>query len=516
MSIDLVAFFLTLAGPWTLIALLLWGQSIWALKPYWNFREMKASALLAFLGSLVAFLTVDVAFKVLGDETNLLSVANMLALFGKASNTQMWVYHYHSYHVMDVSVPSRPILFPLLTALVHSLSGFRETNAFVVNFICLFSLLFLSLEWGKKKFSQFGTYAVWLALMMNSVLLLTATSAGFDLCSLLFGFMAYLLLKEVEEKKTEAHIRALFLTLVCFASIRYESILTLPLAAAYLYWLDRKRPIPVDLYSTVGLLIVPLFVQRYLTWGSFENPPGVAPFSLLHLWHHLPDFFYSFFLDAKGPYPILLHWLGLGGIYCLGLERKKYQMLALGYGGFLLGLLLSHHFGLTGHPTQVRLFLPLSFGLSLLGIHFLSCVKSYLDMRTLLGVFAVLFMHHHHYSMEDPLLSQLTMTREVRHIRKFIQDEGQSEDLWIYDRPGQLAALGQSAVSWEYFNKNRAEVLRNLKMKLYRRVLVIERVEYNGDPEKTGLIRAGYRISPLREHQLSPDERLRISRLEWL
>ncbi|MGL1255114.1 hypothetical protein ACSTLX_25640, partial [Vibrio parahaemolyticus] len=77
------------------------------------------------LGAIVIFGSTHVGFKVLSDETNLLSVANMLAVFGKASNTEMWQWYYHTYHALDVSVPTRPILFPLLVSLVEMVVGVR-------------------------------------------------------------------------------------------------------------------------------------------------------------------------------------------------------------------------------------------------------------------------------------------------------------------------------------------------------------------------------------------------------
>lgn len=514
----LITLFLNFAGPITLVGLLLWAHSLWELgRGEWaqKKKHWAVSAGWALSAAIIAFASTSVDFKVLSDETNLLSVANMLALFGKASNTEMWTYYYHTYHALDVSVPSRPILFPLLTSLVHGIVGLKPWSPFVVNFICFAALVFLVVEWGRKTIPAFGRALSWLALMMSPVLLIVSTSAGFDLCSLLFAFLAFMLFGRYLENRDEKVLRALFLTLLCFASVRYESIVALPLVAGWLWVFDRKRPVPWDLYGTIGLLVLPLLVQRFLTWGSFENPTDVPAFSLQHAVRHLPDFFRSFFIDGRGPYPILLHWLGIVGIVFFLKSLPRERLLPMLYGFFLLILLLSHHFGFAGHPTQARLFLPLSFSLSLLGLFALSRLWSFLDGRALLGVFAVLFFHHHQYSVHDPLMTQLTMTREVRHLRDFVRDQGTMGDLHVYDRPGQLTALGLSAVSLHHFEANKASLIKNLKDKLYQRIIVIEKVKYDGPAEESGLVREGYRLYPLREHQLTPDERLRVSRLEW-
>lgn len=510
-TMDLITIFLNFAGPWTLLAFLLWLHSIWNLKPYLLGRDLKGSALLALLGASVAFLSLKVDFKVLSDETNLLSVANMLAVFGKASNTEMWVQYYHQFQALDVAVPTRPLLFPLLTSILHGIFGMRETNPFVLNFLTLFFLLFLVLEWGKEFFAHYSRLIFFFGLMMNSVLLISATSAGYDLLSLLFGFIAFLCLKKYEGTGSSLHLRALFLSLVCFASVRYESILALPLVGLYLF--VRERKIHWDLYVTVLILILPLFMQRYLTWGSFENPPGVPAFSLTHFVKYFPEFMSTFFVDIKGPYPIALHWLGLAGLLVFSKNFRPYQWLSLTFCLGLLVLFLSHHFGLAGHPTQARLFLSTSFALSLAGIYFLSGYQGRVDQNVILGLFAIFFFHHHHYSMRDPLISQLTMTREVRHIRSYLSSNHQDSDLYIYDRPGQLSALGKSTVSHLHFEANRVALVRNLKDGLYGRFIYLEKVPYGGDQKKSALVREGYRLEPLQEHQISPEEKLRISLL---
>ncbi len=201
-----------------------------------------------------------------------------------------------------------------------------------------------------------------------------------------------------------------------------------------------------------------------------------------------------------------IHWLGVIGLYWVLREGKKY-LFPLAYLGFLLILLLSHHFGFAGHPTQVRLFLPLSF--ALVGLSLLTLKKLEVSSGWTLVVFALLSFHHLRYSISDPLTTQLTMTREVRHIRDFLQ-KASPEDLFVYDRPGQLAALGFSAISFNYFEANKEKYVGDWKRRLFQNLYFIDRPKY---------AHTIYEMSPLkkvveREHQLSPEERLRISRLE--
>jgi hypothetical protein len=519
----LIGGFLDYAGAITMLALLLWCTSLWKVygSPLNSFRKDWQAWSVALLAASIVFLSTKIDFKVLSDETNLLSVANMLTTMGRASNTEQWVNYYHNYHALDVAVPSRPILFPVFTSLVQHVVGLVWWAPFVVNYVFLVLLFGLVLIWARgflpARLHPLTTGA--LSLLMSPVLAIVSTSAGFDLCSITLGFACFLILQTYAERRDSDTLECLVYGLICFASVRYESIVAIPLTAMGLVLTDgfkALKKVSLQTYGIALLLVLPLFVQRYVTWGSFENPEGVAPFSLGHAWEHLPIFLRAFFTDGKGPYPILLHWLGAGGI-ALSLKRMKgLNSIPTAYGLFLLLLLLAHHFGRADHPTQARLFLGLSFILMLFALEFLHRCAEGVDERALLVVFGVLCFHHHEYAVHDPLSAQLTMTREVRFLREFLARDGRSDDLYVYDRPGQLSALGKSAISWKTFNEKTNDFLGNLRNSLYNRIILVERVPY--DPKKAepfSLVRQGYHLLPMQENQLSPDERLRVARIEF-
>lgn len=519
MHSQLIGFFLNFAGPIAFLGLLLWVNSLRKAVPL-SWKEEWPLSLLSLAGAGVFFFSCSVDFKVLSDETNLLSVANMLTLFGKASNTELGTSYYHLYHALNLAIPTRPVLFPVLTSIVQHVVGVKHWAPFVVNFALTALLFRLSLSWARRTFggALHPVVLTFLALLMSPVLAITATSAGYDLCSLVIAFTLFLLLARYNASRDGATLEAIGYGLVCFASVRYESIAAIPLMFAALCLFEGKawlKRVPLSSFVFAFVLIVPLFVQRYLTWGNFENPPGVKAFSFDHLMNHLPVFIHSFFLDPAGPYPILLHWLGVAGIVLSLKKLREFDWLVLSYSSFLLCLLLSHHFGFANHPTQVRLFLPLTFALGLCAIYALTRLERFSEPKAILAIFLLLFLHHHQYAVGDPLSTQLTMTREVRHLRTYLAKEDHQDDLFVYDRPGQLTALGFSAVSWTYWEEHRAELLAGLRNRLYQRILTIDRPRYNGKPEDAPLIREGYRLTPLLEHQLSPEERLRVSRVDW-
>lgn len=518
----LIGGFLNFAGPITLLALLFWLNSLWTVVgPFHRLvLDNRRTCLLALLAAIAVFGSTHIGFKVLSDETNLLSVANMLTTFGKASNTEMWQFYYHNYHALDVSVPSRPILFPIFISLVQMVVGVRWWTPFVVNFAFLTLLFALVIYWAKRAAadSTLPCATATLTLLMSPILAIAATSAGYDLVSLAVGFACFLLLFEYEKRGDAATLECLLFGLICFASVRYESIMALPFAAAGLYLLEGRaifRKLSFQTILIAAVMLLPLVVQRFLTWGSFENPPDRAPFSFRNACDYAPVFVHSFFLEGNGPYPIILHWLGLGGLALTIKRLKGVAFIPLVFMGFVLALLLSHHFGRADHPTQARLFIPVSFGLMMLALYLLRDLEKFLDPRYLLMVFGVLVFHHRQYAVLDPLTAQLTMTREVRHIREFLDVDSRVGDLWVYDRPGQLSAMGLSAINWNKFRDENRAYLENLKVGLYNRILVIERPQYKPkNPDDFALQRNGYRFVPVREHELTPEEELRISVVE--
>ncbi len=515
----LIGGFLNFAGPITLLALCFWVYSLWkVLTPmHRHFLPEWRSWLVSLVGAAVVFGSTHIGFKVLSDETNLLSVANMLTIFGKASNTEMWQYYYHTFKASDVSVPSRPILFPLFISLVQHVVGLRWWAPFVVNFISLVILFQLVLQWAMRELPErfLPKSVTLLVLLMSPVLSIVSTSAGFDLVSLTIGFASFLLLWEYAKRRDPGTLECLLFGLVCYASVRYESIMAIPFTAAGLFLLEGKgllKKVSLQTIVMAGLMVLPLFVQRYLTWGSFENPPDRDPFSLRNFMDWSPIFLNSFFIDGRGPYPILLHWLGLGGLALAVKRMRGVGMIPLVFSAFVLTLLISHHFGRADHPTQARLFMPISFSLSLLAIYLLKDLERWVDPRYLLMVFAVLVYHHREYAVHDPLTSQLTMTREVRHIFDFLEQEKRPGDLYVYDRPGQLSALGLSAISWNRFRNETKTQLDNVRTHLYNRLILIDRPEYKPkNPEEWAVDKPGYILRPLREHQLTPEEYLRIA-----
>ena len=476
--------FLNFSAPITFLGFCLWIITIfWIHGDKWKATFKVPTTIKLTLASLIAtsiiFLTHSVTYKVLSDETNLLSVANMITLFQKASNTTTWLYYYGSYHPIDIQIPTRPLLFPILTSFVQRLVGFREQSPFIVNFISLFFLYFLVLKWALKTYPS-QIYWVAYALLMNSALAIYATSAGYDLVSLTMGFVIFLQLQEYFSGPEDDKLRSVVLGCIAFATVRYESIVLLVLFLGYL--LITQGPILLwkKISSTyvliMVLLLIPTGLQRILTFGQFENPPGIPPFSFQHFLDHFPTFLHSFFIDINGPYPAILHTLGILSLGKIIFQRKTIVNPFLGiiatFFIVLTSILLSHHFGWANHPTQARLFLPLSLALSLLAIPLLADLSRALGSYAITLVMLYLVFFHNSYSLQDTFMTGLTGQRMMAAEREFLAKNDDKHTLHVYHAPGQISAFGYSAVGWRNFADRRNQYLENIQTGVFQKVLL--------------------------------------------
>ena len=106
------------------------------LKKYW------LGILTAFILTSLVFASVRVRFKTLSDETNLLSISRSMLNDKTIVNSTMGKFYYNNLNTLNSEIPKRPLIFPFVVHLLHTLAGFQYQNAFIVNFIVMF--LFLS------------------------------------------------------------------------------------------------------------------------------------------------------------------------------------------------------------------------------------------------------------------------------------------------------------------------------------------------------------------------------------
>ncbi len=93
--------------------------------------------------SLAVFKSVEVKFKTLSDETNLLAKSRSLSFEKKPLNMTEAKNYFKNTHPLNYELPKRPLLFPFTVSILHNLLGYHPSNVFLLNFFTLF--VFLSL-----------------------------------------------------------------------------------------------------------------------------------------------------------------------------------------------------------------------------------------------------------------------------------------------------------------------------------------------------------------------------------
>ncbi|PMU12795.1 hypothetical protein C1Y10_29235, partial [Pseudomonas sp. FW305-122] len=90
------------------------------------------------------------------------------------------------FHPITLEAPTRPLLFPLLTSFFNLLLGANDRNPFLLNFLLTGFFLYAASLWRGEKNWRFRFFAM-LGVATSPVFSIHATSAGFDVCSVLFG-----------------------------------------------------------------------------------------------------------------------------------------------------------------------------------------------------------------------------------------------------------------------------------------------------------------------------------------
>ena len=436
------------------------------------------------LSSLI-FFTGKISFKTNSDETNLLSVSQSMAINKKPLNTVMGFNNYGNFNPFFHETPKRPLMFPFFSAIMHSIFGYSHHHPFVLNFLFLFLLLGLITFVGTLYLSKITGTSLAIATAANPTLQVYSRSAGFDVCSSFF--MAISFLTFWLAKRSHHHFPIFVSTLAVFSHIRYESvIIAIILVLGYYIW-PLKRPQKSELTSLAlfMFLMIPHVWQRVFSAGKYENPEGIAVFSIANFLNNSKIFLSSLFdFSLYLPHPTLLFSLGLLSFIPFFIHAKRESLkpifiLSIAILAHLL-IILSHHAGQFNHPTQVRLFLPFSLSLTVLFI--LAIIFKYKNISAqyaLLGISLFAFLFYRPIATQEHFFNTLELNQALDRIYPFLENYQSKNILVIFDRPGQMTALEYGAVSEDFAQQNAGKIVRDYNNGLFEKVVIINERKYN-------------------------------------
>ena len=457
-------------------------------------RAYGGGILAALALSVLVFASVPVKFKVLGDETNLLAVSQSMLSSRTVFRISMGVSENGRFTVLKRDVPNRPLLFPFAVYLVHAAAGFRPENAFAVNFLTLFIFLSGIFVLLKKNFGRTTGLAGMFLALGNPVVSIHAASGGYDLFSTVFFALALWLFHRYISSPEPDTFAFLWMTLLMFSNIRYESFLFFGVLVAAAVCFARRNPFAghPHVYALTPLLSLPYIWQRLLTRGTYENPVGGPLFSIEYFFENVRVFISNMLnLNFYLPYNGLLNAIAVVILPYLAavLIRRKcrpglrltYSLcVAAGCAGLMMVIVLSHHLGSYDRPTQARLFLWISLFFAAAPLLLKAVCPQTVSGGRLLVLAVTAFLLYHpvatgHRFMDDALIGPIHTE-----IRDFLDSSGGRDCLLVTAYPGHYAAMRYGAVGFDFARTNLDALKRALGTHRFSGIVFAREIKYPG------------------------------------
>ncbi len=501
-------------------------------------KQNTPGTILAALLTGIIFVSVDVGFKTLSDETNLLAVSKAMVSEKTVYNLTSAKYYYGNLNPINREIPTRPLLFPYLTHLLHLITDYNYRNPFILNALTLFLFLAGIYVVARRFTDHFSAAAAMVLVVTYPVMSIYGTSGGFDLCSTFFFFLGFAGLFVFIKDNDPNSFGFTWMTFLLLANIRYESIIFLPLVFGLLFCLryikwDELRENMLTLAAT-PLMLLPLAWQFILTWGKHNEHPDHIPLFTLQKFGENAKILGSSIFDFAYflPYAGAVTLASFIGIFYLIYRRmiKKDKKISLSMSEstrhfaiifcsvlcISTAIFLAHYGGTMNHPTQARFFLIFVVVLSLLPILIKIISPEIISGRALLFFAVFAFIIYHPAAVEGRFINTLVLIREFRQTTEYVRRLESPNILVVSDRPGQFVALNYGSVNFEHANKNAARLMSELKKRLFSDIVVIQRISYlTKDPEKEYVLDKAFELEVSKEFQITANEFVRISKVKF-
>jgi len=474
---------------------------LWSVYTVFFLRELKPLALIkenwigiisALTLTAICFFFIDSWFRLLSDETNLLSVAQSMVLQKKVFLTKMGRIINGDLYPMTYATPKRPLLFSFIVSLVHNVCGYSFENAFRVNLFSLFSILVLAFITVKRLTSTPVAISTQILIMSQPAIPLHATSAGFDLFSTLFFWLSLFSVYIFMQRRDVSSFSFLWCTLLMFANIRYESFFFMVMIIVFLGFMKYlKKEFLVKNAFLLGispLLFLPRILQTWIsTKGLVENPEGIPPFSLDHLLTNTAIFVKSQFDFSRVlPYATVLNLISFLLLFIILIllitknftPLKKWQkhfvfLAALCISG-IFAIFLPYYMGNYAHPSTIRFFLIPVILFSLIPAFTCFLIPGKIKGAMLCCLAVLSFTFYFPVAINNRLLNSQFAIQHLRESYTFLKKQGAVSPLIISDNPSQFIPFNFSAIDFKTANLHKHRVLKELSGKVYENIFVFQ------------------------------------------
>ena len=518
----------------------------------------------AFAVTVIAWLAIHPALRMLSDEANLVGTSKNFFSSQTATFTVSGKNYYDSYWDIDVAIDQRPALFPFLVSLVHAVCGYSYKNAFIVNLMVLPAFVLVSYRLAKSLGGE--TFAIVAALFVvaHPTTLIAVRSGGFDFIAL---FFAVLVLKSLLDysragvagprpaqpergrvwepsqgshhngrESSPARLAILWMNLCMFAEIRYESALFIPLLVALLLlfrmvtW-STLRPYAF-IYALTPAYLLPRIWQAVLLGSVPKQDPGTTAFSLENFFNNAHEYGKPF-LSPFNTYPAHSRVvIALGVVGCiLWLYSHHRELLSelLSFNGkapyakfpvFVIGWMLlqvivvfTYAWGRAQSPSSARLLMAIDTFLSFAAAWALTVSLKRWKPFVAVMLAAALLPIQVSVAAQHRMLNRLTQTRENSTTWRFFESLHEKRILIVTDRPNLFTIMDYGAMSFETARQDPV-IFEALAHRLFYDIYLVQQISLSTNQPLPGYdIWPTHRLETMLEFQNDANVLIRISRV---
>jgi hypothetical protein len=516
---------------------------LWTLAEYLKNRQFSFRAffkayrwdILIALGlTIFVFVSVKPEFRVLNDETHLVSSSRSLFYEKRADYPFEEVFWNNQIEAFSREIPVRPLLFPFLLQLVHCVLGYSVQNVFILNFILLFFLFCILAIALRRLWGTPWNYMAILLILSQPIFPLSAASGGFELLQAVFFVLCFTLLYQYLSNPQPAIFALLFSSLLMLSHIRYESPIYLVLILSFLVLF---RAVKFDaLFSCWPFILSPalmltIFWQRILRPASTLAlyRPTDKRFSIEHLISHtiiflkeLPNFY------SQTPFANLVNFLGLAGIaYFLFLAARKKLAVAqpARTSIFILavslivtwGIMLSAHTGRITRMTTGRYYLLFIIFFAMAIIFLMRRVRP-LKLRPVYAavICAAIMFFYYPAAIANPFFARASFyAKDYKAVSNFLETLGDRKIVVISEQSKSLIINNYyGCIKFRRAAAMRKTLRRALRRRLISDVYVVQTVMLSKlKPAPGQILPPQFEIQTVHEERTGRYSLIRISRV---
>ncbi|HEY5958142.1 MAG TPA: hypothetical protein VIV60_16375, partial [Polyangiaceae bacterium] len=150
-------------------------------------KENWPGLVVALVVTVIAWLAVQPALRILSDEANLVGTSKNFFTSKSATFTVSGKNYYDSYWDVDVAIDRRPALFPFLVSLLHTAFGYTYKNVFLFNLTVLPVFVLLSYRLAKSLGGEVFAIVAAILVVAHPIVLITVRSGSFDFFTAFFS-----------------------------------------------------------------------------------------------------------------------------------------------------------------------------------------------------------------------------------------------------------------------------------------------------------------------------------------